>query len=1384
MTLPANQAGMPGPSPSGPSSLKPTAPRSMSFVSANPLAVSGHEGLRPPAFAASNRTMSTPHVLGPPRSSSLVASGAPGSFSADMRSTTASRLATLRADYGSSQRAESGEKMELTESELQVVDLRERLNKEMKIKEGSENMLEALNTKKAKQTKEQRARVESELNAANRNIGQLKIQIEELQQPKPAEGSSRSRISNLFRGNVPRSISGNMAKVAADSSDEAEDAESPTFALSEILLSLEAAAMSSDYYIERANSLVELFKRHPTLKYDLAWSDFGLQMQTLLLSDSREVVAAGYRVTRYAITDRKSLQTIRGLNTDYLVILSLVKEGKANVEREQALKFVRAFLDVKDGVEEISCAVLRTVVSVADHDEDRLRSICIETLAEILIRAPALVVAAGGIRTLTASLTDGKYEVPESLVTAFLYLLDMPRGRKYLHAGQGLEVVFSAFADSLQGRAHDQRLKSNARVVRSALRTWSGLALFAMDNFRAVKSLVLALRRPFDQTRDIIFELLFDILRIKLPSWSSSFLAGRRLTTYGRVTNLRSEGLLQVVSLSADDYTGQHSLVDHFISLILAILFESGLVEVLYGLLNGDLDALLRRKATLLLGEVLTMGSRLLPDRYNVPSQLLPDLYSWATAFGLTERFVAASTVYQLDSVNRTLQRSGAATAACSPTSTAVVEYQEKARPLEQSRIQISAQIDEAQFRNHMLESQVLGHTNYTKWRWDILHAIVDGPLLNPKRLDEAIKATRFMKRLLDFYRPFKYRFADIRNTKPNQRYVRVGCSLLSTLLQTPDGVRYLMENKLLPQIAECLAQLDPKSGLTSSAPLFSPGRLAETLSSGYFSFIGTLSKDPKGMAMLERWRMINICHHLIGLSDRDDLIRLLLGHVDFSLNSHFRVMLSKALTGCAKDIRIYATSLLRPYALRAGRPGSSAGSSTHEIGPSEWAIRLLMTQLYDPDVEVCETAVRILEEACNRTACLEFVVRCCPALDHLGEIGAPLLLRFLSSSLGYRYLDDLDYITREMDDWFLGRNETYVTLVEANMAQAMQTPDGQRQSTADLPAPGPSGVAPPHFYRELTRTAEGCKLLVEKGHFVEFVHTLRECWMEQDDAEVILKVKGYLWAIGNVGSMELGAPFIEESKVIELIVQIAEESEVVTLRGTAFFVLGLISRSRRGSQLVVDYGWTGAVGPMCESAGLCIPVDLGPLFSVCCSSLRARARVLAWAWGRPADGDAGGVQMRSWGDEATEADLVAGTVDAAALAADDDDALNARVLDLVVNSCNSILTGRTYSDFLRLRDRKPPGYHDPAFFRKVMGLLEGHHYHLPMRRFILDQFDKSVLRRIVLDDDEVEAGVEVDADADVDADAPAAAKTLLDAANDDDGDMDVDSDAAVGPAP
>ena len=307
------------------------------------------EGSHPPAREGQEaRSLANALAFGP-RGASLAPSGQqpPGSFSSALKTVSTPRAGTPRADLS----AFTGDDYFGTDgaisSEQRQHDLRDKINKETKIKIGSENLLEALISKNVKQTKDQRQKVESELSSSNRKLQELNFQLEnEIERSKRPATPGRDRLSGLFQGSPLKSPIRDERLSQDQFSLVEQESESPTFILAEILQALESEGMQPDYYVDRANSLVELFKRYPTLKYDLAWPVFGLRVQTMLLSESREVVAAGYRVTRHAIADRKSLQTIRGLNTDSLVILSLIKESKASIEREPALKFIRAFLDV------------------------------------------------------------------------------------------------------------------------------------------------------------------------------------------------------------------------------------------------------------------------------------------------------------------------------------------------------------------------------------------------------------------------------------------------------------------------------------------------------------------------------------------------------------------------------------------------------------------------------------------------------------------------------------------------------------------------------------------------------------------------------------------------------------------------------------------------------------------------------------------------------------------------------------------------------------------------------------------------------------------------------------------------------------------------------
>jgi rapamycin-insensitive companion of mTOR len=474
---------------------------------------------------------------------------------------------------------------------------------------------------------------------------------------------------------------------------------------------------------------------------------------------------------------------------------------------------------------------------------------------------------------------------------------------------------------------------------------------------------------------------------------------------------------------------------------------------------------------------------------------------------------------------------------------------------------------------------------------------------------------------------------------------------------------------------------------------------------------LGVLSSDPKGFQMLERWRIFNMMYHIIDFKQRPDLIKMILTNLDYSLQGHPRVLLSKALTAGTKDMRIHATNILRKYAI-----SQRITSSGQVISDAKWAIRLLVTQLYDPEVEVCATAVKILEKACNSKPLLEYIVECRPALDHLGEIGAPLLLRFLSTSIGYHYLDGLDYISNEMDDWFLGRNDTYVSLIEASLARSFSDstddhPNRLSMYEDDVDGDQDSHI-PPHFYRELTRTKEGCQLLEDKGHFQEFASTIREYGMQSEDPELITKVKGCLWAVGNVGCMELGAPFLESTDVVERIVEIAETHEVMSLRGTAFFVLGLISRSVHGLEILSEHGWLSNTTLLGKSFGLCIPTDLSKFLSY-----------QPWKHEIP-------LSIRLPDTQTT-------VYEPTSVVVDETDEINKRILQLIgIELGDMVLYKKARVELHQLRQQKVPGFRQPAMFRRVLAILENRHYKLADRHLIIELFDKSVLRHIIYGED------------------------------------------------
>jgi rapamycin-insensitive companion of mTOR len=211
------------------------------------------------------------------------------------------------------------------------------------------------------------------------------------------------------------------------------------------------------------------------------------------------------------------------------------------------------------------------------------------------------------------------------------------------------------------------------------------------------------------------------------------------------------------------------NLFSHFKSLILTVIISSGLLDALASIVETSTSDTQARKATLLLGEILQSAANILPISYCTQIQSIPRLVSVASRFGLETHFSAISSIFQIDSLTHTKYRATLNPPAAPVALLAKLDETSSTQgggAVEQVKLKLGMQVDDAHFRQMVLDTQVLATNNYTKWQWDKLYELFQGPLMNQKRLDESIKGIRLLPKLFSFYRPSKEKYSRIKNTK------------------------------------------------------------------------------------------------------------------------------------------------------------------------------------------------------------------------------------------------------------------------------------------------------------------------------------------------------------------------------------------------------------------------------------------------------------------------------------------------------------------------------------------------------------------------------------------------------------------------------------------
>ncbi|KAJ2556875.1 hypothetical protein EV175_001706 [Coemansia sp. RSA 1933] len=258
------------------------------------------------------------------------------------------------------------------------------------------------------------------------------------------------------------------------------------------------------------------------------------------------------------------------------VMHTITRDDNAHEEREQGLKFIRWTMRFAEELWLLDPPVLKTLMAVSEQADDMMRSICLETLCEVLARAPERLWYVNGIRTLTQAALDGPWSVSVSIACTLALLFDRPETRKFIHPGLTLGGVISALTEPVgKNQMLAERAKVAAFMLTQFLKSWGGIQYFLTDERRAIRAIIEALSMADSNAKIILGMLLelfglsddFDTVQFEQqPRFDVELLSPFHLPQYAITQGAARSRLLPV---------------DFLRTLLLMIFVDEGLVEAL-----------------------------------------------------------------------------------------------------------------------------------------------------------------------------------------------------------------------------------------------------------------------------------------------------------------------------------------------------------------------------------------------------------------------------------------------------------------------------------------------------------------------------------------------------------------------------------------------------------------------------------------------------------------------------------------------------------------------------------------------------------------------------------------------------------------------------------
>ncbi|KAI3405961.2 hypothetical protein KGF56_001180 [Candida oxycetoniae] len=1084
--------------------------------------------------------------------------------------------------------------------------------------------------------------------------------LPELSRKRSATMPVFSHFESMRKSPSATLISPITSSNSSSKSVESLHPESPTWLLSDLLSNLSSLRDKDEFSIVQiSNDLVQLFQAYPNLKDEVQIKTVLLRIQFMLYHTVSEVRSSCYRILRHLIVNYHSLILLVQSKILIFIIVSLSSDQSRYTltEMEQALKLIRGFLSIERGADLLSVGVIKALIAIVEsnniddhrnssyttttsissltnsygihieHIPEGFRNACLETICEIALLKPELIFHAGGFKLIIKSIIESPFEISSTCLLIVLRLLSFQNSRKFLRNGFDLDSLIAVFStDESPNEASKQNTQSTNKfkkisnyklqkisfLISCVLKDFNGLMTYSINDFTSIRNLLINLTRKNYRVQNSILDLLLDALRIQVFPWLQNSPIGEYLTQYNeRKRKQQTQRKQQEEEEGGGGNTGWRKyelknfpfeyaqikepfaleIVRHYQGLLAYVLIKNDIFNNLITIIEepeGDID--LKKKATLLLTKLYAMANNLLPGEL-VSSQM-------------QSLNLSAHISFELVRLTRSKFNSN-------------LGYNVFIRStIKQINAQANYNIDDDEFKSMINNTKILAIKEYEEWNWNSIQDFISGPLTNPKRFEEVLeKSPKLLKRLVSFYRPFKYRFSNIsKSSKHFSKYITTGCLLLEMFLGSEVGIKYLAGSKLLPQVSETVAQVDPYSGISSNDPILGRRRLENTASSGYLRFIGILSSSPEGLELLSNWQFFTLLMDIVRSThdseSRNYFIITLFRYIDFTVSeSRFKSLLKMSFNLSNSKIKLQLLKNLIPRLLNAKECESLC-------------IEILANNLYDSNQDIVVRSIEYLFQhyQANNFQSLETLLQHRPLVRTLTkyEMGLKFLVHFLTNPSGFAYLLDEGFLEDAFNKWFHIKKFHYVRKIDELIRQQfypyVNSSMVNFSDKSEQLAEEEIESFALYFFKYLLSTEDGL-MFFQQGMGKDFLDQLISSieiifnQINKDDefldidnqdeihSDLLNLLKQDLWIIGQIGSGKYGIQLLDpmyninlKSSVIELIIDNFHNCSLWDVRGLCFYIIGMISTTVEGIEILDEFGWYSVMDQYGQSMSLAYP--------------------------------------------------------------------------------------------------------------------------------------------------------------------------------------------------